>query len=317
MPTPIPHDTRPADDNDTNGFHPDLTLAARLLPRTVVTSLTMRPLQVLSGALSRHVPDDVEVAHLGDGVSVRLHRPNNPRGTGHALLWIHGGGYVIGTAAEDDALCRKFADRLGIPIAAVDYRLAPAHPYPVPVQDCHRGLDWLAAQDDVDPEKILIGGASAGGGLTAALALRCRDMAGRDSGSITPVFQLLVYPMLDDRTTAGISDPKDYRVWSPSSNRLGWASYLGGADRSIAVPARRADLTGLPPAWIGVGTRDLFFAEDLAYAERLRDAGVPVTVDTVPGGFHAFDMFAPRAAVSESFFDRQCEVLNEAMRPAE
>ncbi|QUD84920.1 alpha/beta hydrolase [Gordonia polyisoprenivorans] len=316
MPTPIPHDTRP-DAVDTTGFHPDLTLAARLLPRTVVTSLTMRPLQVLSGVLSGHVPDDVEVAHLGDGVSVRLHRPNNPRGTGHALLWIHGGGYVIGTAAEDDALCRKFADRLGIPIAAVDYRLAPAHPYPVPVQDCHRGLDWLATQDDVDPEKILIGGASAGGGLAAALALRCRDMAGRDSGSITPVFQLLVYPMLDDRTTAGTGDPKDYRVWSPSSNRLGWASYLGGADRSIAVPARRADLTGLPPAWIGVGTRDLFFAEDLAYSERLRDAGVPVTVDTVPGGFHAFDMFAPRAAVSESFFDRQCEVLNEAMRPAE
>jgi acetyl esterase/lipase len=124
----------------------------------------------------------------------------------------------------------------------------------------------------------------------------------------------LVYPMLDDRTVAkSPSDARNYRVWTERSNRFGWAAYLGNANPDIAVPARNTDLAGLPPAWIGVGTLDLFHDEDLAYAERLKRAGVPCRVEVVPGAFHGFDTVAPGAPVSRSFFDSQCASLREAL----
>lgn len=155
---------------------------------------------------------------------------------------------------------------------------------------------------------MILGGASAGGGLAAALALRCRD-----TGEVSPVFQLLVYPMLDDRSTDAGHDPRNHRVWSMRSNRVGWSSYLGDADPDTAVPGRHEDLSGLPPAWIGVGTHDLFHDEALEYARRLREAGVPVTVDTIPGAFHGFDLVLPRAGVSREFFARQCGVLADVI----
>jgi acetyl esterase/lipase len=127
------------------------------------------------------------------------------------------------------------------------------------------------------------------------------------------VLQLLVYPMLDDRTlTRSDLDGRRYRLWSEDSNRFGWTSYLAGGDPRIAVPARQADLTGLPPAWIGVGTRDMFHDEDLAYADRLKAAGVPCYVEIVPGAFHSFDVVRPKAGVSQAFFASQCTSLREA-----
>ena len=131
------------------------------------------------------------------------------------------------------------------------------------------------------------------------------------------VAQLLVYPMLDDRTVDrdGLDDP-GHRLWNQSSNRFGWAAYLGDADRDVAVPARRDDLSGLPPAWMGVGSLDLFHDEDLAYAERLRAAGVPCRVEVVAGAFHGFDGILPKAKVSQSFFNSQCALLREAFAPA-
>ena len=138
---------------------------------------------------------DVEVVDLG-GASVRVHRPRLAvPGPGPALLWVHGGGYVIGTAAQEDAFCRRFADELGAVVAAVDYRLAPEHPFPTPLEDCHDALVWLAERDEVDARRVAIGGASAGGGLAAGLALMARDR-----GVVQPALQLLTYPMLDDRT---------------------------------------------------------------------------------------------------------------------
>ncbi|HEU4363339.1 MAG TPA: alpha/beta hydrolase fold domain-containing protein, partial [Mycobacterium sp.] len=155
-------------------------------------------------------------------------------------------------------------------------------------------------------DRVAIGGASAGGGLAAALALLARDR-----GEIAPALQLLVYPMLDDRSAA-LPANTGYRLWTPRSNRFGWAAYLGGADPQLAVPARRDDLSGLAPAWIGVGTLDLFHDEDLAYADRLRQAGVPCRVEVVPGAFHGFDMWTPRAQVSQAFFAAQCASLRAA-----
>jgi acetyl esterase/lipase len=238
---------------------------------------------------------------------VRLHRPGGGSRSGPALLWIHGGGYVIGSAQQDDDLCRRFARELGVIVAAVDYRLAPEHPYPAPLEDCYAALTWLAALPAVDPARIAIGGASAGGGLAAALALLARDR-----GEVTPTLQLLAYPMLDDRSGSTPENPK-YRLWGPTSNRFGWAAYLGNADPKVAVPARHENLSGLPPAWIGVGTHDLFHDEDLAYAARLTAAGVPCHIETVPGAFHGFDVIAPKAAVSRAFFTSQCASLRSAL----
>jgi len=271
-------------------------------------------IRVLSGVTKRRSgPGDVEAITLGSGVGVRLFRAAGVAEQAPALLWIHGGGYVIGSAQQDDAVCRRFSRKLGITVASVDYRLAPEHPYPAPLEDCYSALTWLAGLPAVDPDRVAIGGASAGGGLTAALALLTRDR-----GDIKLAFQLLVYPMLDDRssTAFGVPANPNYRLWSPRANQFGWAAYLGNADPEVAVPARHDDLSRLPPAWMGVGTNDLFHDEDLAYAERLKDAGVPCEVEVVPGAFHGFDHVVPKAQVSQRFFTRQCDVLRCALSTA-
>lgn len=128
--------------------------------------------------LQRPNNEGVEVLTLESGIGVRLYRPAGAATTTPALLWIHGGGYVIGTAAQDDRLCRRFVEELGITVAAVDYRLAPEHPYPAPLEDCYTALQWLAGLPAVDQDRVAIGGASAGGGLCAALALLARDRDG-------------------------------------------------------------------------------------------------------------------------------------------
>ncbi|WP_156690299.1 alpha/beta hydrolase [Mycobacterium sp. Marseille-P9652] len=291
--------------------HPDLRRAALIAPRALVGPRTlpiMRALTGLSGRLRR--PDasaDVEEIALGPGAAVRLFRPAGAAKPTPALLWIHGGGYVIGTAAQDDGLCRKFSQRLGIAVASVDYRLAPEHPYPAPLEDCYSALTWLAGLPWVDTARVAIGGASAGGGLAAALALLARDR-----GEVSPAFQLLAYPMLDDRSSGTGHNP-NHRLWNARSNHFGWTAYLGGADPEVAVPGRRKDLSGLPPAWIGVGTHDLFHDEDLDYADRLTAAGVPCQVEVVPGAFHGFDLAVPKAHVSRAFFVAQCAVLRAAL----
>ncbi|HZC93640.1 MAG TPA: alpha/beta hydrolase [Mycobacterium sp.] len=288
-------------------FHPDLRRVARLAPRAMVGPRSLRLIRKLSALQQRKTPDGVEVLTLSSGVGVRLHRPAGVDQPGPALLWLHGGGYIIGTAQQDDALCRRFTRELGITVAAVDYRLAPEHPYPAPLEDCYAALTWLARLPAVDKARVAIGGASAGGGLAAALALLAHDR-----GEVTPALQLLAYPMLDDRSGSGPDNPK-YRLWSPKSNRFGWKAYLGTADPKVAVPARRDDLGGLPPAWIGVGTNDLFHDEDVDYAGRLTAAGVPCRVEVVNGAFHGFDQMVPKAGVSQSFFASQCASLRTAL----
>jgi acetyl esterase/lipase len=289
----------------TTDIHPELRTAARLAPRKLISPWTLPVIRLLTGVL-RPRTDNVEVLTLESGIGVRLYRPAGAAATTPALLWIHGGGYVIGSAAQDDLLCRKFVKELGITVAAVDYRLAPEYPYPAPLEDCYTALQWLAGLPAVDADRIAIGGASAGGGLAAALALLARDRDG-----VKPVFQVLVYPMIDDRSVGRHLYHPGHRLWNATSNRFGWRSYLGGADPEVAVPARRTDLAGLPPAWLGVGTMDLFHDEDLDYADRLQAAGVPCDVHVVPGAFHGFDIIAPKADISNAFFYSQCESLRQ------
>ncbi len=237
------------------------------------------------------------------------------------MLWMHGGGFLFGTPEFDEIGSIETARELGIVIAAVDYRLAPQYPFPAPLEDCHAALKWLHANAGslgVIPGRIAVGGSSAGAGLAAGLALMARDR-----GEVPLVFQLLIYPMLDDRTVlrTDLSDD-NLRLWDTASNRYGWTSYLaaapGGPDVSpYAAPARCADLKGLPPGWMGVGSFDLFHDEDLAYAKRLSEAGVPCEVRVVEAAYHGFDAVSRKAPVSRAFRASYLEALKHALFDAQ
>ena len=305
-----------------SAFHPDLTLA-RFLPKMSygpVTSGIMRSLKPRPTAPGTDLTVQEIVVPGPKGapsVSLRVFQPTGLKATAPALLWIHGGGLIFGTPEQDDRTSIAFARELGITVAAVRYRRASHSPAPAAVEDAYaalRGLVARASELHIDIDRIAIGGASAGGGIAAALALLAHDRA-----EIRPVFQLLVYPMLDDRTTTRTDlDTRNMRLWTPKSNQYGWSSYLGdavaGPDVSpYAAAARREDLTGLPPAWIGVGTLDLFHDEDTEYARRLGDSNVPCELHIVPGAFHGFDTVFHKAAVSQQFWRRQARALDAAL----
>ena len=298
-------------------FNPQLR-AARFLPRTIISARTLPTLRLLTKLTRSARRPDAQVVSVDADVSVHLFRPASARPRAPALLWIHGGGMVLGDAAQDSRFCRRIADQLDIVVASVEYRLAPEHPFPTPLEDCYTALQWLARQPDIDPARIAVGGASAGAGLAAALALLARER-----GEVHPVLQLLSYPMLDDRTTTRTDiDPRRLRIWSPGSNRFGWRAYLGatasdGNVHPLAAPARYDDLSGLPPAWIGVGTNDLFHDEDVTYARRLQQAGVASTLHVVPGAYHNFDSIEAKTAVSQAFLQAQTTALDEALNAAE
>ncbi len=198
---------------------------------------------------------------------------------------------------------------------SIDYRLAPEHPFPTPLDDCYAALKWVDAHGgalDIDPRRIAIGGESAGGGLAAALVQMAHDRR-----EVNPVFQMLVYPMLDDRSSlrSNIAN-KELMTWSPESNRFGWESYLNqkcGLDQAppYSVAARRADLSGFPPAWIGVGTLDLFYEEAVAYADKLNKCGVDCELVIVPGAFHGFDFYGPRLKIVDEFRKSQIASLRK------
>jgi acetyl esterase/lipase len=305
--------------------HPDLLPLARLIPRI---SVTPRVLRLARWASARAATSPPQVAGVdiedrwtaGDAdappVRIRWYRPTSTAEPVPALLWIHGGGYVLGTPDQDHRLLLSMVEELGIAVAAVDYRLAPEHPHPAPLDDCHAALRWLHEGTGlgVCPDRIAIGGASAGGGLAAALTLLAHDR-----GEVPVAFQLLVYPMLDDRTvTRRGADTSDVRVWTAKSNRFGWQSYLGETPGSpdvspYAAPARRTDLTGLAPTWIGVGTHDLFHDEDVEYARRLSDAGVDCELEVVPGAYHGFDNVSRRADVVRDFRRSYVAALGAAL----
>ncbi len=223
-----------------------------------------------------------------------------------AILHIHGGGYILGRAVDALASLQKLALKHDCLVVTVDYRLAPETRFPGALDDNYAALRWLhdhAEELGVDRRRIAVMGESAGGGHAAALAI-----AARDRGELPICQQILIYPMLDDRT-GSTRQPAPWIgtfIWNRAANRFGWSSLLGvpaGSARvpAGAVPARIGDLSGLPPAFVGVGSIDLFIDEDIDYARRLIDAGVATELLVVPGGYHGFDELAPAAPASLRF----------------
>ncbi len=242
----------------------------------------------LSGVLFRVFRSGTRVQL--ENTSVWMYQPENAavQGRGPAVLWLHGGGMIVGDARQDEGRNQVMADTLGVPVVSVQYRNSKNHSFPAGLDDCMEALEWLAAREDVDPELIVVMGASGGGGLAAQAVQRAVA-----EGRVTPCAQVLIYPMLDDRSSDA-EHPHDsaYRTWDTQSNRLAWGRYLKGHDRSapppFAVPARTSSLEGLPPTWIGVGTLDLFHDEDVEYAKRLEEAGVETELVVLDGAFHGF-----------------------------
>jgi acetyl esterase/lipase len=233
------------------------------------------------------------------------------------LMHIHGGGYVMGVAAQFAPVLQTIAQKCGCVVVSVDYRLAPETHFPGALEDNYAALRWLYKNADelgVDRKRIAIGGESAGGGHSAQLAI-----AARDRHEIPILFQLLIYPELDDRTGSTRQPPPHIGqfIWNAGANRFAWTSYLGVPAGSAtvpagAVPARVENLAGLPPAFIGVGALDLFVDEDVEYARRLINAGVATELLVVPGAFHGFDVLVPDAGISKLFTETYMAALRRA-----
>jgi acetyl esterase/lipase len=247
-----------------------------------------------------------------------INAPETPGNPKPVIVHTHGGGFVMGSALRTVPQLQPVAAALDCVIVTVEYRLAPETGYAGSIEDNYAALKWVhahAAKLGVDPARIAVMGESAGGGHAALLAITARDR-----GEVPLVLQALTYPMLDDRTLS-VADPATgigTLVWTPARNRYGWQAFLGQEPGTPqvpmrAVPARQADLTGLPPAFIGVGAIDLFVDEDMLYARRLVDAGIPTELVVVPGAFHAFDMIAPQASVVRQFSAARLAALRRAL----
>lgn len=304
--------------------NPELRLQARSILRAQAAMGENRPLNkpaspppVPPGVVERQVPGQpgqppVTVYVVNSG------QPGAPpRG---AILYIHGGGFIGGDARDNLRVLQALASRLDCLIVSVQYRLAPETRFPGSLEDNYAALKWLhgnTAAFGIDGRRIVVMGESAGGGHAAMLTI-----AARDRGEIPVAFQALVYPMLDDRT--GSSRPVGPNIgtliWRAADNRKGWSALLGqpAGRRRVApgsVPARVADVSRLPPTFIGVGSIDLFAEENIEFARRLVTAGVPTELLVVPGAFHGFQMMAPKASISRHFNAALEAALARALAP--
>ena len=292
---------------------PEVALGLGVFPDGLITAIGDNPALAqemfteLMGAMAEMLPpteiqvEERMIAGPDGEIPVFIYQPPGvaPRA---GLLWIHGGGYIIGSG-RDDVTCVPIAEHVGCTIVSVDYRMAPTVTYKESVGDCFAALNWMvdnAEELGINTDRVAIGGASAGGGLSAGLALYNRDHNGPDLA-----FQLLIYPMLDDtHDTPSGHEITHYQVWNRDVSIKAWKMYLGdeyGTENvsPYAAAARTESLEGLPPAYVTVGTADLFRDEDIDYAQRLMAAGVPTELTVFPGMFHGGEMITPTAAVSQ------------------
>lgn len=273
-----------------------------LMPPTDLAAMDLNELRAASNARYAFLgaPAIAPVVHTiagpGGPLEVYLYDPAPGVPGRAALLHIHGGGMIMGAASVMQAGPAAMAQGLGIPVASVEYRLAPEHPFPAPQEDCLAALKWLVSLPEVDAERVGVIGESAGGGLAASVALMARDLGGPALAA-----QFLTYPMLDHRTGGDECRHNNATtgefIWTRASNRFGWGALKGGYEpvdhrKGWFSPSLAEDLAGLPPTWIGTGSLDLFYDEDLDYARRLVAAGVAVELHSYPGAIHAFNAVA-------------------------
>ncbi|MGW3496294.1 alpha/beta hydrolase fold domain-containing protein [Streptomyces sp. NPDC001020] len=258
-------------------------------------------------------------------VSLLVARPTGLRKEAPVVYHMHGGGMIGGSNRTGmQTILQEWAEPLELAVVSVGYRLAPEDPYPAAIEDCYAGLVWLARHADtlgVDPQRVIIAGGSAGGGLTAALALMARD---RNGPGI--LGQLMMCPMLDDRNDSpSAHQMTGLGVWDRHANDLGWTALLGKDRNSsqvscYAAAARATDLSQLPPAYIDVGAAETFRDECIQYATRIWQAGGDAELHVWAGGFHGFDQLAPHTEVSRDArrtrFRWLCRLLSREVRQA-
>ena len=262
------------------------------------------------------VTEDREIPGPEDAppVGVRVYRPKAASSVLPGIFFIHGGGMIMGSVEGENPKAAELCEAIQAVVVSVEYRLAPEHPHPAPVQDCYAALKWMAQNADelaFDMDRLAVVGGSAGGGLTIATT-----MMARDKGFPRICFQMPLYPMIDDRNeTPSSYEIMDVGIWDREGNVEAWQWYLGGKPADdYAAPARAENLAGLPPTFIDVGELDLFRDEDIQFAARLIQAGVPTELHVYPGAYHASEVFAPEAALSQSILARRTEALLRALK---
>jgi len=299
-------------------FDPEL---APLVPRLARIDYTdvetaRKALREITAALPAYAPrEPVWVEHRtvpGELAGpLRVYRPDRAVPPAPVVLYLHGGGFVLGDLDMVDPAATRVADLAGVVVVTVDYRLAPEHPFPAGLYDCYAALEWTVARAGdlaVDPDRVGIAGESAGGGLAAAVALLARERGGPRLRHLC-----LMNPELDDRldtpsARAFVDTPK----WDRANALASWRHYLDGADASeLAAPARAADLAGLPPAFVGVSEFDPLRDEGITFAHRLIQAGVRTELRYYPGTFHA--SYTAPAAVSRRMLADQVDAIRTAL----
>lgn len=295
----------------TDMLHPELrfmTRAIRLMPSKPTArkfKTQQKMLGMMKGRCFSRLRYEQKYITRADGSQLRIciYSPNEPKQNVPGLLWLHGGGYVIGTPEQDEIFIKRFITASGCVVVAPDYTLSLDKPYPAALDDCYAALLWLkehGMEYGMRSDQIFIGGDSAGGGLTAAVSLYARD-----KGEVKIAFQMPLYPMLDDRLTESNTD-NDAPIWNSKSNDLAWRLYLGelfGNEEisEYAVPARCIDYSGLPPTCAFVGSIEPFRDETVTYIENLKKAGISTHFKIFDGCFHAFDLICyPTRIAKES-----------------
>jgi acetyl esterase/lipase len=318
-PPPFDAELRPVLDAMARGGRPEFTLATISMIRQAPPPFPVPTDDDLRRGGAFEVSTAVAPGPAGaPDVPLLICRPAGITAPVACVYNIHGGGMIIGDNRMGLPGMLEHAAELQLAVVSVDYRLAPETPHPGPVEDCYAGLGWTvahAAELGIDPARVIVGGGSAGGGLAAAVALLARDRGGPALAG-----QLLMCPMLDDRNDTPSSwQMTGLGVWDRAANEVGWTALLGdargGPDVSpYAAPARAADLSGLPPAFIDVGSAETFRDEDVAYATRIWQAGGSAELHVWPGGFHGFAGMAPGAALSRAAAAAQRNWLRRLLR---
>ena len=268
-------------------------------------------------AIDARLPEHAEIERVNDVATshdgaddrralVPARRPDHAPTAGPAVVYLHGGGMILASVDLYDRLVAGYVAETGVPMLSVDYRLAPEHPHPSPVEDSFAGLRWLvdhAAELGVDPGRVAVMGDSGGGGLAAGVALMARDR------NLALARQVLIYPMLDDRNTTPDPNLAPFAGWSYDDNYTGWHALLGdriGTDDvpAYAAPARAVDVSGLPPTYVETGELDIFRDESIEYARRIAATGTSIELHVHPGCPHGFDRLGDIPVVRRAFADR-------------